>query len=401
MEQIRLRQTQAWIREELDRCVNFWLKNGMDSVHGGVYTCLYRTGKIFSTDKSVWMQGRCGWIFAFLCSRYGVKPEWLAASKSCLDFMEKYCINRGAGDRMYFTVTEDGQPLRQRRYCFSEAFYAMANAEYYGVTGEKECLDRARRAYDLYWELNHGMADPTGLGPKTIPETRTGRSFGIPMIYLNVTSVLMRVDPEHRKLYEERAKSCVDDIFAYHVHPELKCVLENVGPNGEARLNYTEGRIVNPGHDIEGVWFLLEQAARTNDPSLVEKAETIFNWAITAGWDKEYGGLLYFVDCLGNPPEAYEHDMKLWWPHDEILIASLMLYRDTGKQEYLDWFYKTLDYSKAHFSDPEYGEWYGYLRRDGKPTEPACKGSTFKGPFHLPRMLILVDGMITGLLSRE
>ncbi len=401
MEQIRLRQTQAWIREELDRCVNFWLKNGMDSVHGGVYTCLDRTGKIFSTDKSVWMQGRCGWIFAFLCSRYGVKPEWLAASKSCLDFMEKYCINRGAGDRMYFTVTEDGQPLRQRRYCFSEVFYAMANAEYYGVTGEKECLDRARRAYDLYWELNHGMADPTGLGPKTIPETRTGRSFGIPMIYLNVTSVLMRVDPEHRKLYEERAKSCVDDIFAYHVHPELKCVLENVGPNGEARLNYTEGRIVNPGHDIEGVWFLLEQAARTNDPSLVEKAETIFNWAITAGWDKEYGGLLYFVDCLGNPPEAYEHDMKLWWPHDEILIASLMLYRDTGKQEYLDWFYKTLDYSKAHFSDPEYGEWYGYLRRDGKPTEPACKGSTFKGPFHLPRMLILVDGMITGLLSRE
>ncbi|MDD7341401.1 MAG: AGE family epimerase/isomerase [Firmicutes bacterium] len=401
MEQIRLRQTQAWIREELDRCVNFWLKNGMDSVHGGVYTCLDRTGKIFSTDKSVWMQGRCGWIFAFLCSRYGVKPEWLAASKSCLDFMEKYCINRGAGDRMYFTVTEDGQPLRQRRYCFSEAFYAMANAEYYGVTGEKECLDRARRAYDLYWELNHGMADPTGLGPKTLPETRTGRSFGIPMIYLNVTSVLMRVDPEHRKLYEERAKSCVDDIFAYHVHPELKCVLENVGPNGEARLNYTEGRIVNPGHDIEGVWFLLEQAARTNDPSLVEKAETIFNWAITAGWDKEYGGLLYFVDCLGNPPEAYEHDMKLWWPHDEILIASLMLYRDTGKQEYLDWFYKTLDYSKAHFSDPEYGEWYGYLRRDGKPTEPACKGSTFKGPFHLPRMLILVDGMITGLLSRE
>ena len=272
MEQIRLRQTQAWIREELDRCVNFWLKNGMDSVHGGVYTCLDRTGKIFSTDKSVWMQGRCGWIFAFLCSRYGVKPEWLAASKSCLDFMEKYCINRGAGDRMYFTVTEDGQPLRQRRYCFSEAFYAMANAEYYGVTGEKECLDRARRAYDLYWELNHGMADPTGLGPKTIPETRTGRSFGIPMIYLNVTSVLMRVDPEHRKLYEERAKSCVDDIFAYHVHPELKCVLENVGPNGEARLNYTEGRIVNPGHDIEGVWFLLEQAARTNDPSQIGRA---------------------------------------------------------------------------------------------------------------------------------
>ena len=399
MDAMRLRDHQKWLREELDRCANFWLKNGMDREHGGVYTCLDREGKVFSTDKSVWMQGRCGWIFAHLCHLYGVREEWLAASKSCLDFMEKYCINTEAGGRMYFTVTEDGKPLRQRRYCFSEAFYAIANAEYYGLTGETECLERARRAYDLYWDLNHGMADPTGLGPKTIPETRTGRAFGIPMIILNVTSVLLRVDPERKAFYEERAAQCVEEIFKYHVHPELKCVLENVGPDGEARLWYTEGRIVNPGHDIEGVWFLLEHAKRTGDSELVAKAAQIFDWAIEAGWDKEYGGLLYFIDCLGKPPEAYEHDMKLWWPHNEILIASLMLYRDTGDEKYLDWFEKTLDYCKQHFSDPEYGEWYGYLRRDGLPTQPPCKGSTFKGPFHLPRMLSICDGLIDEILS--
>lgn len=395
----KLVETKQWIGEELARCVSFWLENGIDREHGGVYTCLDRTGKIYSTDKSVWMQGRCGWIFAWLCHLYGKKPEWLAASKSCLDFMERCCINPDADGRMYFTVTGDGKPLRQRRYYFSEAFYAIANAEYYGVTGEEVCLERARKAYDLYWNLWHGMKDPTGLGPKTIPETRTGRSFGLPMIFLNVTSVLLRVDPENKVLYEERAQSCVDDIFRYHVHPELKCVLENVGPNGEANLDYTDGRIVNPGHDIEGVWFLLEHAKRTGQKELIAKAEEIFNWAITAGWDEEYGGLLYFVDAQGLPPEAYEHDMKLWWPHDEILISSLMLYRDTGKEEYLDWFYKTLDYCKKYFSDPEYGEWYGYLRRDGLPTQPSTKGSTFKGPFHLPRMLTMCDVLIGDILS--
>ena len=399
MEREKLVQAQAWVRSQLETCTNFWLKNGMDPVHGGVYTCLDRKGKVFSTDKSVWMQGRCGWIFAWLCHLYGNRPEWLAASKSCLDFMEKYCINREAGDRMYFTVTEDGKPLRQRRYYFSEAFYAIANAEYYGVTGERVCLERARKAYDLYWNLWHGMEDPTGLGPKTIPSTRSGRAFGQPMIFLNVTDVLLRVDPEQKELYEKRADACVEDIFKYHVHPELKCVLENTGMNGEARLNYTEGRTVNPGHDIEGVWFLLQYAKRTGKKEIVGKAEEIFNWAISAGWDKEYGGLLYFIDALGMPPEAYEHDMKLWWPHDEILISSLMLYRDTGKEEYLDWFFKTADYCRAHLEDDEYGEWYGYLRRDGKPTEPACKGSTFKGPFHLPRMLGMVDGMLTELLK--
>ena len=257
MDRKKLSEAREWIRGQLDTCANFWLENGMDKVNGGVYTCLDRKGDVFSTDKSVWMQGRCGWIYSWLCHLYGVRPEWLAASKSCLDFMEKYCINPQAEGRMYFTVTAEGLPLRQRRYCFSEAFYAMANAEYYGITGDRDCLERARRAYDLYWNLNHGMPDPTGLGPKTIAETRTGRAFGIPMIYLNVTSVMQRVDPERAELYAERADACVEDIFRYHVHPELKCVLENVAEDGQARLNYTEGRVVNPGHDIEGVWFLL------------------------------------------------------------------------------------------------------------------------------------------------
>lgn len=394
MDRKKLFESRLWIREELERCINFWLKNGIDREYGGVYTCLDRKGKIFSTDKSVWMQGRCGWTFAWLCRLYGAKPEWLEASKSCLDFMEAHCINPLADGRMYFTVTADGRPLRQRRYYFSEAFYAMANAEYYGVTGEKKYLERARRAYDLYWKLWHGMPDPAGTGPKTIPETRSGRVFGFPMIYLNVSSVFIRTDAENRELYEKRSQECVDEIFRYSVHPELKCVLENVGPDGEASLDYTEGRIINPGHDMECVWFLLEHAKRTGQTELVAKAEEIFNWAITAGWDKEYGGLLYFVDCQGRPPEACEHDMKLWWPHCEMLISSLMLFRDTGKEEHLDWFYKTLDYSREHFSDPLFGEWYGYLRRDGKPTEPSCKGSTFKGPFHLPRMLSLCDNLI-------
>ena len=247
MDRQKLQDAQQWVRKELEVSARFWLEHGIDQEHGGVYTCLDRKGEVYSTDKSVWMQGRCGWIYAFLCHTYGARPEWLKASESCLDFMEKHCINHQADGRMYFTVTAEGKPLRQRRYCYSEAFYALANAEYYGLTGKNENLMRARRAYDLYWDLNHGMADPTGLGPKTISGTRTGRSFGIPMILLNVTSVMRRTDPERAGLYDQRARECVDDIFKYHVKPELRCVLENVAEDGTPRLYYTEGRTVNPG----------------------------------------------------------------------------------------------------------------------------------------------------------
>jgi N-acylglucosamine 2-epimerase len=394
-----LQQARTWVRSELELCVDFWLKHGMDPVNGGVYTCLDREGNLYSTDKSVWMQGRCAWTFSYLCHVYGKKQEWLDAARSCLDFMEAHCTNREAGNRMYFTVTADGKPLRQRRYCFSEGFYAIACAEYYGQTAEKEYLERARKAYQLVYDLNHGAPDPTGMGPKTIPETRTGRALGNPMIFLNMTNVLRRLDPEQSDLYDRYAQECVHDIFAYHFKPEMKCTLETVGVNGEFWKDITDGRFVNPGHDIECSWFLMEEANRTDDAELHTKAELMFRYAIEAGWDKEYGGLLYFIDCLGMPPQAYEHDMKLWWPHNEILIASLMAYRDTKDEYFLNWFEKTLDYCKTYFADDQYGEWYGYLRRDGKPTMPPCKGSTFKGPFHVPRSLIMADQLLGEILA--
>ena len=184
--------------------------------------------------------------------------------------------------------------------------------------------------------------------------------------------------------------------------PELKCTLENVGLNGEVWKDVTVGRFVNPGHDIECSWFLMEYAKHVGGEKgkeIFNTAVQIFDWAAEAGWDEEYKGLLYFTDCLGNPPEAYEHDMKLWWPHNEMLIASLMIYKETGNEKYLEWFTKTVDYCKEFFCDPEYGEWYGYLRRDGKPTMPSTKGSTFKGPFHVPRCLIMLDKMLDSMLQ--
>ena len=395
-----LRATQTWVQEELRRSIRFWLSHGLDPTHGGVYTCLGKAGEVYSTDKSVWMQGRCAWTFAALCRQYGVREEWLAASRSCLDFLEKHCINRACGDRLYFTVTEDGRPLRQRRYCFSEAFYAMANAEYYGVCGDRAALLRARRAYELINQLNQGLiADPTGLGAKTEPETRATRALADPMIYLNITAIMRRCDPERRALYDQRAQEMCTQILR-HRKPELRATLESVAPDGTPELSYTAGRVVNPGHDMECAWFLMEQANFAKDDTLHRQAVEMFDDALRAGWDEEFGGILYFVDCLGKPPEAYEHDMKLWWPHNEGLIASLMIYRDTGDAAYWTIFEKLLAYCKAHFSEPEYGDWWGYLRRDGVPTAPPCKGSTYKGPFHLPRCLMMLDRMLGELLEK-
>ncbi len=380
-------------KELFDSCVPFWLKHSKDDEFGGIINCLDRYGNVYSTDKSVWMQGRTAWTFAKLCNTFGYNEEWAAFSKSCLDFIEKHCID--SDGRMFFTVTRDGKPLRKRRYWFSESFYIIACAEYFTLTGEERYLENAKKYFDFIFGIYKGkIYDPYKITPKFYASTRNMKSLAEPMILLNVCSILNTVAPSEE--YEKILESLVLDVKGFY-KPDLSALLESVSIEGEYINETSVGRIVNPGHDIECSWFLLDQAIHADNSALVSFAETIFTNAINFGWDKEYGGILYFKDIEGKPVEAYEHDMKLWWPHNEAIIGSLKLYLTTGKEEYYEWFLRCVDYAFSHFSDPDYGEWFGYLRRDGKVTEPPCKGHTYKGAFHVMRMLIICIDLLKNI----
>ncbi len=371
--------------ELINSCIPFWLKNGIDTEFGGIINCLDREGKVYSSDKSVWMQGRCGWMFSYLYNNIKKDKKYLEIAKSCIDFAKTHCIDTDG--RMFFTVTRDGKPLRKRRYWFSETFYIIANAEYYIATGDKAYLDEAVKYFDFIYDIYKNPAnDPFKITPKGYASTRDTKSLACPMIMLNVTAVIRNADTDRAELYNKISKELVDDIKAFHNY-DLNATFEAIGADGSFILESQSTRVINPGHDIECSWFLLEEAKRTNDSELMEFAKLVFDKAYERGYDKEYGGIVYFKDVLGTPVEAYEHDMKLWWVHNETIIAALMFYKETGEQKYKDILDEITEYAFSHFSDREFGEWYGYLRRDGKPTEPACKGHTYKGPFHVMRML--------------
>ena len=375
--------------------VPFWIKNGFDKVNGGVINCLDREGKEFSTDKSVWMQGRCAWMFSHLSNMFGENQEYLQFAKSCLEFSDKNCFDKDG--RMYFKVTKEGKPLRKRRYWFSESFYIIACAEYYMATKEKIYLEKARKVYDLIYNIfTNPSSDPFKIFPKVYPETRQMKSLAEPMILLNVSSIMRKADEENKEKYNKNIDHCLKEI-KFHFFEEKKCLLENIDVNNEYISDTADGRIINPGHDLECSLFLLQEAVyRNNDAELITLAEKVFENAINLGWDKKYEGIVYFKDAENKPVEAYEHDMKLWWPHNEGIVAALYFYKITGKQIYAEWFEKLTKYSFEHFSDREFGEWYGYLRRDGLPTEPPCKGCTYKGPFHVLRCLASVIRIFDG-----
>lgn len=366
-------------KELTENILPFWLKNGLDRENGGVYTCLDREGKLMDTTKSVWFQGRFGFIAAFAYNNIEKKEEYLQASKSCIDFIEKYCFDKDG--RMYFEITADGQPLRKRRYVFSECFAIIAIAEYALATGDK---NYAQKALDLFKKVQKFIATPGVLEPKYLPALEA-QGHSITMILINTASRVRKViqDP----VLDKQIDDSLEAIEKYFIHPEFKALLEMVGPNGEF-IDTCNGRIINPGHCIETAWFILEEAKHRNwDKKLTDLGLKIFNWSWEWGWDEQYGGIINFRDCKNFPVQDYSQDMKFWWPQTEAIIASLYAYQITGDEKYMEIHKKVSDWTYAHFPDKEYGEWYGYLHRDGTVAQPA-KGNIFKGPFHIPRMMI-------------
>ncbi len=370
----------------------FWLKNGLDHQHGGIYTCLNRDGSLMDTTKSVWFQGRFAFTCCFAYNHVEKKQEWLDAAKMTLDFIEKYCFDENR--RMYFEVAADGTPLRLRRYVFSESFAAIAMAEYAAATG---CEEYARKALAIFKDMRRFLSTPGILEPKYLP-TVQAQGHSITMIMINVASCIKKVieDPELDLQIDES----VHALSTYFVHPEFKALLETVGPNGEF-IDTLSGRTINPGHCIETAWFLFDVAeARGGDQRLTDLALTILDWSWDWGWDEQYGGIINFRDCKNLPSQDYAQDMKFWWPQTEAIIATLYAYKLTGNERYLKMHRMISDWTYAHFPDSEYGEWYGYLHRDGSVAQPA-KGNLFKGPFHIPRMMIKAYQLCQEILARD
>lgn len=366
-------------REDLvQNIMPFWMKYGVDHENGGVYTCVARNGELMDTTKSVWFQGRFAYTCCFAYNNIEQRQEWLDAAKSTIDFIEAYCFDT---DRhMFFEVTADGTPLRKRRYVFSESFAAIAMAEYSKATGNKEY---AEKAMQIFREMRQRLTTPGMLEPKYLPTVECiGHS--ITMILINVANVLKQVidDPE----LDEQTDISLESLTKNFVHPEFKALLETVGPNGEF-IDSINGRLINPGHCIETSWFLMEVAERRGDKELLKFALQVLDWSWDWGWDKEFGGIINFRDCKGYPQQDYSQDMKFWWPQCETIIANLYAYKLTGDEKYLERHRIISEWTYAHFPDHEYGEWYGYLHRDGSVAQPA-KGNIFKGPFHVPRMMI-------------
>ncbi len=354
----------------------FWIQHAVDTEHGGFLTALDRDGTVLDTDKGIWQQARFSWLLARLYNTVEPRTLWLQLALTGIEFLQRHGFDTDG--RMWFHVTRDGRPIRKRRYAFSEAFTVMAYAEVARAARDEQLRDEAIQLFDRYRRL---VSTPGAL-PAKYTAVRPLKSLGVPMITLNVCQMLRdSIGFEEANSIIDR---CIAEIRNDFVKPDLQVVMETVGPHGEISDHF-DGRTLNPGHAIEAAWFILHEAKVRGDRSLIQLGCNMLDWMWQRGWDSEFGGIFYFRDLRGLPVQEYWHDMKFWWPHNETIIATLLAWTLTADPKYARWHQQVHDWAYTHFPDAEYGEWFGYLHRDGRRSV-SLKGNLWKGPFHLPRM---------------
>ncbi|MFT3751111.1 MAG: AGE family epimerase/isomerase [Agriterribacter sp.] len=360
----------------LNNTVPFWFPRSVDEIYGGFLLMRDADGSLIDDDKAVWIQGRATWLLSTLYNTIEKKDEWLAAARSGYEFLNKYCFDTDG--QMFFHVTRDGKPIRKRRYFFSETFYVIAAAAYAKASGDETAAQNAGKVFSNCIAYANGEK----VLPSKFANTRPSKGIGVPMIMMNTAQQLRETTGDER--CDAWIMQWIDEIERDFVKDDIRCVMEQVSPDGKI-IDHIDGRTLNPGHAIEGAWFILHEAKyRNNDQRLIDLGCRILDYMWERGWDKEQGGILYFRDVYNKPVQEYWQDMKFWWPHNESIIATLLAYQLTGNEKYAQWHKLVHDYSYSHFADTVYGEWFGYLHRDGSIAQTA-KGNLFKGPFHLPR----------------
>lgn len=358
--------------------LKFWLNNSIDTKNGGIFTSLDQKGEIYGREKSVWFQGRALWIFSKVYNTIEKKEEYLNAAKTIASFIPKCTDTDG---RMYFTVTEDGREIQKRRYYFSETFAAIGLAEFYKATGDINAWNMAEKYFDTAYEI---FNNPSLTTPKFNPINAPYKALSPIMILLNTAQCMAGTRLNSEK-YNKITEDCVTEILnGGYIKEDMGAVLEQIAIDGSF-VNTPQTRVVNPGHSLECAWFLLS----TGNDEAIAKAKKIIDFTMPLGLDKNHGGIIAFTDVLGMPPVALEWDMKLWWPQCEAIIANKMAYDIFKEDKYLENYNMLIDYAFNNFADKENGEWYGYLHYDNTPST-TLKGNIFKGPFHLPRMLIML-----------
>lgn len=380
-----------------DDIMPFWDERILDREMGGYFNCYDRSGKRVRDVKPGWFVGRNIYTYSLMYNEFEKRKEWLNIAEEGVKFLvEKAYLGNGRFAQM---MDRDGQVINGAISIYTDHFAVKGLYEYILASGKKEYIPYARVLTD--W-LFCNIRKPEIL-------EREGIKKGIRKHSINFLTLLVAI--ESRKLfgdtYRDILEDCVHKTLYDFTNDEYKAVFEYITDDGRPYME-DEGRIVDPGHGMEALWFCIIAGMELGKKEWIERASKAIGWLIDRGYDETYGGFLQETDIDGDPKDKTKFtmyddikvpwDAKIWWVQAESLIAICLSALVTENEKHYEYFIKLHNYIADNFHDKEHGEWYSYLHRNG---DMLCdhKGTVLKGPYHVPRCMLMIYQIIDSYLN--
>lgn len=373
----------------LNDIMPFWDERVIDKDYGGYLNGFDRFGNITDYRKYGWFIGRNIYIYSALYNYIEKRQEWLNAAQAGYDFL----VSKGlrSNYRVNLLMERDGGIIAADNSIFTDHFAVKGLFEYISATNNKDAVLLAEKMYKaLLKNINNEQVLLS-----VCPDSRFRKHA------VNFLNLIVGIEGKH--LFPELSMPLINDslhaslyLFATDKH---KIPLEYILHSGEPLLEGI-GRFVDPGHTLESLWFSMREGLERKDPQIIKRAAEILDWVIELGWDEEYGGFYQNVDAISKTPDeahmwnqypdakAHWQD-KIWWVQAEGLYTLAFSALLNSNEKHFKYFLKLHRFCMDHFVDKEYGEWYSILKRDGSIRSDA-KGSGSKGPYHIPRCIMLL-----------
>lgn len=406
-------------RTELDGSVlPWWEKNALDET-GGVFTCFDNSGRLLSTDKFTWSQGRWAWVCAELyddaeAGLISAVPEtWADRAISTARFIRQHAVLPDF--RSCFRTTADGQHLtdeegRRSVSVFADLFAALGLGAAARITTSAEAEDWFLTAKRMVLRAEADVSSRTAL-TEPYPVPRSHLDLAEPMNLLHTSAELLRVNHDDDLIgVRDRA---LDVLIDQRVSGDRWWEFMPLDPDDEDLLI---SRHRTPGHLLEALWMIHHAVSQAHDrgesPEDLSADQYIglTKRAMATGWDAEHGGVFRYVDVeggeprgtSGDPADRYEQlvrrtwNTKLWWVHAEAMYTLRMLSERFPEDSHIArWADLTQEWTMQTFPDRVNGEWIQVRTVSGEPLDEVV-ALPVKDPFHIIRSLSFLNRLSQG-----
>lgn len=310
-----------------------------------------------------------------------------------------------------------------------EQIYALAGlTQFYRITNDWETLDDIKRTmnfFDRYFldDEQRGYfshVDYATLRPDTdvLGDNRSKKNWNsigdhTPAYLLNLMLAVHGIaDIEFSDLFD-RCKAMQDELANLIAEkfpdpdPDIPYVQERFHRDWTPDKTYKwqQDRAV-VGHNLKIAWNLTRVFNLFGDKKYLDLAVKLADDMKIYGLDQIRGGWFDVVERQpkNNMPLDFTwHNRKAWWQQEQGILAYLILYGATGRDDYLSLARQSIAFWNMAYLDFDYGEVYFDVTDDGLPYTKevrAMKGSHSKSGYHVFEMNFLANLYIRTFVNK-